>query len=118
VNEKTRVALADDHPIILSGLGNLIEAESDLELVGQAASGQSALKMIREKLPDVAIVDISMPEINGIVLARRLAEEREHDSHQYQDDVHGVAAPHGRGGELQRAGPFHGNDRLRMDVDP
>ena len=75
VNEKTRVALADDHPIILSGLGNLIEAESDLELVGQAASGQSALKMIREKLPDVAIVDISMPEINGIVLARRLAEE-------------------------------------------
>ncbi len=75
MNEKTRVALADDHPIILSGLGNLIEAESDLELVGQAASGQSALKMIREKLPDVAIVDISMPEINGIVLARRLAEE-------------------------------------------
>ncbi|MGB9474857.1 MAG: response regulator transcription factor [Candidatus Udaeobacter sp.] len=75
MNEKTRVALADDHPIILSGLGNLIEAESDLELVGQAAGGQSALKMIREKLPDVAIVDISMPEINGIVLARRLAEE-------------------------------------------
>ena len=35
MNEKTRVALADDHPIILSGLGNLIEAESDLELVGQ-----------------------------------------------------------------------------------
>jgi DNA-binding NarL/FixJ family response regulator len=75
VNEKTRVALADDHPIILTGLGNLIEAESDLELVGQATSGQSALKMIREKLPDVAIVDISMPELNGIVLARRLTEE-------------------------------------------
>ena len=75
MNAKTRVALADDHPIILSGLGNLIEAESDLELVGQATGGQSALKMIREKLPDVAIVDISMPEINGIVLARRLTEE-------------------------------------------
>ena len=75
MNEKTRVALADDHPIILTGLGNLIEAESDLELVGQATSGQSALKMIREKLPDVAIVDISMPELNGIVLARRLTEE-------------------------------------------
>jgi len=75
VNEKTRVALADDHPIILTGLGNLIEPQSDFELVGQATSGQSALKMIREKLPDVAIVDISMPEINGIVLARRLTEE-------------------------------------------
>jgi DNA-binding NarL/FixJ family response regulator len=69
------VALADDHPIFLAGLRNLIEAEEDLELVGQANSGQSALKMIREKLPDVAIVDISMPEINGIVLTRRLVEE-------------------------------------------
>ena len=72
MSEKTRVALADDHPIVLAGLGNLIEAEPDLELVGQGTSGQSALKMIRDKLPDVAIVDISMPEINGIALARRL----------------------------------------------
>lgn len=75
MNVRTRVALADDHPIFLAGLRNLIEAEEDLELVGQANSGQSALKMIREKLPDVAIVDISMPEINGIVLTRRLVEE-------------------------------------------
>ncbi len=73
--ERTRVALADDHPIFLAGLCNLIDAEADLELVGQANSGQSALKMIREKSPDVAIVDISMPEINGIALTRRLAEE-------------------------------------------
>ena len=73
--QKTRVALADDHPIVLAGLGKLIEVEPDLELVGQGTSGQSALKMIRDKLPDVAIVDISMPEINGIALARRLAEE-------------------------------------------
>ena len=75
MTEKTRVALADDHPIVLAGLRNLIEAEADFELVGEGTSGQSALKMIREKLPHVAIVDISMPEINGIALARRLAEE-------------------------------------------
>jgi DNA-binding NarL/FixJ family response regulator len=75
VSEKIRVALADDHPIVLAGLRNLIEPEVDLELVGQSTSGQSALKMIREQLPDVAIIDISMPEINGITLARRLAEE-------------------------------------------
>jgi DNA-binding NarL/FixJ family response regulator len=75
VSEKIRVALADDHPIVLAGLRNLIETEADLELVGQGISGQSALKMIREQLPDVAIVDISMPEINGIALARRLATE-------------------------------------------
>jgi DNA-binding NarL/FixJ family response regulator len=75
VSEKTRVALADDHPIFLAGLRNLIEAEADIELVGYAESGHSALKIIRDKLPDIAIVDISMPEINGIALARRVAEE-------------------------------------------
>jgi DNA-binding NarL/FixJ family response regulator len=75
VSEKIRIALADDHPIFLAGLCNLIEAEPDFELVGKGTSGQMALKMIREQLPDVAIVDISMPEINGITLARRLAEE-------------------------------------------
>jgi len=75
MTDKTRVALADDHPILLAGLRNLIEAEADLELVGHAATGDLALKMIREKLPDVAVVDISMPEISGIAVARLLAEQ-------------------------------------------
>jgi DNA-binding NarL/FixJ family response regulator len=72
---KTRIVLADDHPIVLDGLRNLIAAETDFELVGEAASGLAALKVIREKRPDVAVLDISMPEINGIVLSRRLAGE-------------------------------------------
>ena len=72
---KTRVVLADDHPIVLAGLRNLIAAEVDLDLVGDATSGLAALKLIREKLPDIAVVDLSMPELNGIVLARRLGEE-------------------------------------------
>jgi DNA-binding NarL/FixJ family response regulator len=75
MNGETRIVLADDHPIVLAGLRNLIEAEPDFDLVGEAASGLAALKLIREKLPDVAVVDISMPELNGIVLARRLADE-------------------------------------------
>ncbi len=75
MSEKTRVVLADDHPIVLAGLRNLIESVTDLELVGEGDSGQSALKLIRENLPDVAIVDISMPEINGIALTRRLTQE-------------------------------------------
>lgn len=75
MSDKIRVALADDHPIVLAGLRNLIEAEADLELVGEASSGQSARKLIRDRLPDVAVIDVSMPEINGITLARRLAED-------------------------------------------
>jgi DNA-binding NarL/FixJ family response regulator len=75
VTGKIRIVLADDHPIVLDGLRNLIRAEPDLELVGEAASGLSALKIIREQRPDVAVLDISMPELNGILLSRRLAGE-------------------------------------------
>jgi len=72
---KTRIVLADDHPIVLDGLRNLIRAEADFELVGEATSGLAALKIIREQRPDIAVLDISMPELNGIVLSRRLAAE-------------------------------------------
>ena len=75
MSDKIRAALADDHPIFLAGLRNLIEAESDLELVGESTSGQSALKLIQGTLPEIAIIDISMPEINGIALTRRLRQE-------------------------------------------
>jgi len=75
VTTPTRIVLADDHPIVLAGLRNLITAQRDFELVGDASSGTAALRLIREKRPDVAVVDISMPELNGILLARRLADE-------------------------------------------
>jgi len=75
VTEKIRIVLADDHPIVLDGLRNLIRAERDFELVGEAGSGLVALKVIRESRPDVAVLDISMPELNGIVLSRRLAAD-------------------------------------------
>ncbi len=72
---KIRIVLADDHPIVLDGLRNLIRAEADFELIGEAASGLAALKVIRDQRPHVAVLDISMPELNGIVLSRRLAGE-------------------------------------------
>lgn len=72
---RIRVVLCDDHPIVLEGLRNLIQAETDLELVGQATTGLAALTLIREARPDVAVIDISMPTLNGIALSRRLAEE-------------------------------------------
>jgi DNA-binding NarL/FixJ family response regulator len=75
VTGKIRIVLADDHPIVLDGLRSLIRAEQDFEIVGEAASGLAALKIIRESQPDIAVLDISMPELNGIVLSRRLAAE-------------------------------------------
>jgi DNA-binding NarL/FixJ family response regulator len=72
---KTRIILADDHPIVLNGLRNLVQAEDDLDLVGQASGGMTALNLIRETRPDVAVVDISMPDLNGIALTRRLVNE-------------------------------------------
>ena len=75
--EKTRVVLADDHPIVLTGLRNLIESEPDFAVVGEAATGPDALKVIRDTRPDIAIVDISMPGMSGIVLMRHLSKEQQ-----------------------------------------
>jgi len=73
VTGKMRVVLADDHPVVLAGLRNLIQQDPDIVLAGEARAGLAALALIQEKLPDVAVLDISMPELNGIALARRLA---------------------------------------------
>jgi DNA-binding NarL/FixJ family response regulator len=75
MSEKIRVILADDHPIVLAGLRNLIQAEADLDLIGEAANGQAALALIHDKKPDVAVLDISMPELSGIEVAQRVAKE-------------------------------------------
>jgi len=75
LTKKTRVVLADDHPITLAGLRMLIEADEHLELVGEATSGPQALDAILASKPDVAILDISLPQMNGIALARHLARE-------------------------------------------
>lgn len=72
---KSTIALCDDHPIVLNGLRNLIESEQDFEIAGTATDGLAALKLITDKHPDIALIDISMPELNGIALARRLADQ-------------------------------------------
>jgi DNA-binding NarL/FixJ family response regulator len=75
VTAKTRIVLADDHPIVLGGLRTLILTEPDLEVVGEASSGLAALKLLQQEQPDVAVIDISMPELNGIRLIRRASIE-------------------------------------------
>jgi DNA-binding NarL/FixJ family response regulator len=66
-----RVALVDDHPVVLAGIKALLAEASDIELVGEATSGVAALRMIQDLVPDVAVIDISLPDLNGIDLARR-----------------------------------------------
>ena len=71
---QTRVALADDHPVVLAGIKALLQSAPEMELVGEATPGASALRLIKEASPDVGVIDISMPDLNGIDLARRVAE--------------------------------------------
>ena len=71
-DQKSESCLPTIIPSCSTGCAICIRAEDDFELVGEAASGLAALKVIREKRPDVAVLDISMPELNGIVLSRRL----------------------------------------------
>ena len=73
--KRIRVAIVDDHPVVLAGIEALLEKVPDIELVGQSSSGDEALLLFRELAPDVAVIDISMPGMTGLELARRLATE-------------------------------------------
>ena len=70
-----RIVFADDHPILLAGVRALLQSTPGLDLVGEATSGTAALDLVRTLTPDVAVIDISMPDISGIELARLLAAE-------------------------------------------
>jgi DNA-binding NarL/FixJ family response regulator len=70
--KKRRIFIADDHEIVRSGVRNLIESHGGYTCVGEAASGREAVRMAEELQPDVAIVDVTMPELNGIEAARQI----------------------------------------------
>ena len=67
-----RIFLADDHPIVLAGIRALMDADDGLEVVGEAADGRTALRMATELKPDIAILDLSMPGMNGVKVAENL----------------------------------------------
>ena len=67
-----RVTLADDHAVVRDGLRVLLEAQSDLEVVGVAANGRQAVRLVHELHPDVVVMDIAMPELNGIEATQQI----------------------------------------------
>ena len=71
---KTRIILADDHKIVREGLRNLLDKEWDMEVIAEADNGREALKLAEEYNPDIIIMDIGMPELNGIEAAKKIKE--------------------------------------------
>ena len=72
--QKIKVLLADDHNVVRQGLRALLSAEEDMDIVGEAENGRQAIQLARRFLPDVAIIDIAMPVLNGL---RRRVKSRE-----------------------------------------
>ena len=72
---RIRVVLADDHPVVLAGIKAVLHSAPEIDLVGEAGDGAMALRLIRTERPEVAVLDVSMPEMNGLDLARRIATE-------------------------------------------
>jgi DNA-binding NarL/FixJ family response regulator len=69
------VVLGDDHAVVRQGVRRSMEAAADLEVLGEAATGAEAVRLVRETGPDIAVVDIRMPEMDGIEAARRIAAD-------------------------------------------
>ena len=72
-NRKHTVVLADDHPILLKGLCEMIEEECCFEIVGTASDGEQALLLIEKHHPDIAVLDIDMPKFTGLDIAEKLS---------------------------------------------
>src|SRR4051794_28390818 len=69
-----RVLCADDHPLILDGVARLLERESDMLLVAEAANGVEAVKAFQEHQPDVTLMDLQMPHMNGVDAIHKIRE--------------------------------------------
>lgn len=70
--QKIKVLLADDHIVVRQGLRALLMAEEDIEIVGEADNGRQAIQLVKKFMPDVAIVDIAMPVLNGLEATRQI----------------------------------------------
>lgn len=72
--KKIRVLLADDHAVVRRGFRLILDSQADLEVIGEVANGREAVAAAQELQPDVIVMDVTMPELNGIEATRRIAE--------------------------------------------
>ncbi len=76
MESETKILIADDHPIVRQGLRQTIEKEPDLKVVAEVAEGHAALEQMQMLMPGIAILDIEMPELDGIAVMREIARRR------------------------------------------
>ncbi len=71
--KKVNILLVDDHELFRSGMKSILEGKDDVTVMGEASSGEEAISMIRQELPDLVLMDVNMPGIGGVEATRRLA---------------------------------------------
>jgi DNA-binding NarL/FixJ family response regulator len=76
VDDEIRILIADDHPVVRKGLRLSIEEDPGLIVIGEASDGETALAMIKKLKPDVAVLDIDMPKMDGLAVGRELAKQK------------------------------------------
>jgi two-component system, NarL family, response regulator NreC len=78
VMKRIRILLADDHAVVRQGFRMILSAHADLEIVGEAGNGREAVELAASLRPDVVVMDVAMPELNGIEATRRLTADNPH----------------------------------------
>ncbi len=76
MSEKIKVVIVDDHPLFRSGLRQVVAGNPEFELIGEAGDGEAALKLIQDKNPDVAVLDVNLPGLTGLEITQRLHDKR------------------------------------------
>jgi RNA polymerase sigma factor (sigma-70 family) len=116
---RIRVLVADDHAVVREGIRTVLEAAAEFEVVAEAANGQEALDLIERHDPDVAILDITMPDVSGIDVVKRLREKPARTGvlilsmHDHAEYVLNAVRAGADGYLLKNAGPAEVRDAVR-----